>query len=345
MGFGSPPPAEGGKFSPPSIARAMVFAAGKGERLGPLTTRRAKPALPLCGVPLLTRVFRWLAAGGIEEVVVNLHHRPETLEPLLRGAERGQGLPALRIHRSPEPTLLGTSGGLSQARPRLVAGGAGSGPILVLNGDTLPTFRLREMAAFHRRSGGEATLVADPDPGPEFAGERRLVVGRDGVIAGLSAPGGPGFGFAGVWLLEPRALRHLSGRPGGLSGDLLPGLIAAGTGRAFVSRDPWFEIGTPRRYLLASLGALENGSLGGDAQRPADEVRIAPGARAAPRELVAAGCVLGGGARVARSLLLEGVRIGAGAVVRDSVVAPGEVVPRGARVERALFSAGSSGPL
>jgi len=65
MGFGSPPPAEGGKFSPPSIARAMVFAAGKGERLGPLTARRAKPALPLCGVPLLTRVFRWLAAGGI----------------------------------------------------------------------------------------------------------------------------------------------------------------------------------------------------------------------------------------------------------------------------------------
>ena len=142
-------------------------------------------------------------------------------------------MPGLTIGRSPEPELLGTSGGLSRAAARFGLGSDAGGPLLVLNGDTLPTFDLGEMASFHGAAGAEATLLCDPRPGPEFSGERRLETGGDGVITGLSGPGGPGFGFSGVWLLEPAALRHLHGGPGGLSQDLLPGLIAARTARAF----------------------------------------------------------------------------------------------------------------
>ena len=329
-----------------SPRRAVVFAAGRGERMGPLTHRRAKPALPFCRVPLLTRILRWLAAGGVEEVAVNLHHLPQTLEPLLREAENGRssngGPRPLRIHRSPESELLGTSGGLSCALDRLPDFASGDGPLLVLNGDTLPTFRLGEMVSFHRQGGGDATLLADADPGPEFSGERRLETDGNGVVTGLSAPGGPGVGFAGVWLLEAGALRHLAAGPGGLSRDLLPGLIAAGTGRAFPGRAPWFEIGTPRRYLEASLRARRIGIPAGE---PGGPVRIGREACAVPAELVSAGCVIGRGSRVERSVLLEGVSIGEEAVVLDSVVAPGEAVPCGAVIADALFAEGTAVPL
>lgn len=323
----------------------MVFAAGRGERLGPLTAGRAKPALPLCGVPLLSRLLTWLSAAGVEEVVVNLHHHPETVEPLLRESERVR--PALRIHRSFEPELLGTSGGLSRAAELFRLGRGGGGPLLVMNGDTLVTFDLAELVSCHAVRGGEATLLCDPDPGPEFAGERRLETDGSGTIIGLGAPGGPGLGFAGVWLLEPAALRHLAGGRGGLSRDLLPGLIAAGTGRVFPSRAPWFEIGTPRRYLEASLAALAERTLPGvaDTRSGLHRVRFGPGATGAPAALIGAGSALDEGARVERSLLLEGVHVGAGAVVRHSVVAAGERVPPGAHLQDALFSGGAALPL
>lgn len=299
--------------------------------MGPLTRDRAKPALPFCGVPLLTRLLRWLTSAGVTRVVVNLHHRPETLRPLLDFAERT--IPDLTIGRSFEPELLGTSGGLARADELFGLGRAGEGPLLVLNGDTLPTFDLLEMARFHGSRGAEATLLSDPQPGPEFSGERRLQADDGGAITGLSRPGGPGLGFSGAWLLEPTAFRHLDGGPGGLSQDLLPGLIAAGTARAFPSRAPWFEIGTPRRYLEASWRALEGGAL------PDAPDHMAPTGFIGDASLVAAE------ASVERSLLLEDVRIGAGTVVKDSIIAASETVPVGARIEDALFVDGAAVPL
>ncbi len=309
--------------------------------MGPLTARRAKPALPFCRTPLLERILDWLADSGVEEAVVNLHHCPETIEAVLRKAENSGAAP-LRLYRSREAELLGTSGGLSRASEQFPALARTTGRLLVLNGDTLPTLRLERMVRFHRLSGGEATLLADPAPGPEFAGERRLDADEAGVITGLSGAGGPGFGFAGVWLLEPTALRHLSGRSGGLSGDLLPGLIRSGTGRAFPSRAPWFEIGTPARYLEASLRALDRRMAAGP---PEGGIRAAPGARVTHPELVSPGCSLDPGARVERSVLLEEVSIGAGALVCESVVASGETVPAGAVVRDALFARGIALPL
>lgn len=297
----------------------MVFAAGKGERMGPLTERRAKPALPFCGLPLLTRVLRGLRSSGVREVVVNLHHCPETVEPLLVEAEKEE---RLTVHRSFEAELLGTSGGLSRAVERFGDAVFRRGPFWIVNGDTLTMADLGAMAAFHAGHGGEATLLAIADPGPAFAGERRLATAEDGTITGLTAPGGDGVGFAGVWIVEPSALRLLRGGPGGLSGDLLPGLIEAGTARVFPTDALWFEIGTPRRYLEACLAAAEDGDIPGD--------------------FVSPDCLVDFFARVRHSVLLDGVRVEEGARVERSVVAAGEVVPAGAVVRDALFAGGAA---
>ncbi len=313
----------------------MVFAAGRGERMGPLTSRCAKPALPFCGTPLLLRILRRLRDAGVREAVVNLHHRPASLEPLLAQVE-SEGPCPLRVVRSFEAELLGTAGGLHRVRDRF-----GEESFFVVNGDTLHTADLGAMAEAHFASGAEATLLADPDPDPQLRGERRLRA-SGGAFAGLTAPGGAGPVFGGVWLLAPSALRHLSGRPGGLARDLFPPLAAAGSARLFETRSPWFEIGTPRRYLEASRRALALGMFRG---APADGVVLGAGASAEPPELLGPGVRLGPGARVERSVIGGEVEIGDGAVVLDSVVGPGERIPHGARIEGKLVAGGREAAL
>ena len=327
----------------PSIPRcAMVFAAGRGVRMGALTRQRAKPTLPFCGVPLLTRILRRLRRAGVREVVVNLHYRPRSIEPLLSRA-RTEEPPSLHgaPFRGEEPSRH--LGGAVPGRWR-----AGEG---LRTGKFL---RPERRHSGHRRSGpdggpstgrpeGEATLLCDPRHHPDFARERRILTDRHGRVTGLGEPGGPGYGFCGVWILEPSALRHLSGDPVGLSNDLLPGLIAAGTGRVFVSQAPWFEIGTPaplpspRRWRRWTGGSFRTASSPG--------VRIGTGANAEPACLLSPGVVLDEDARVERSILLEDVRVGARAALRHVVAAPGETIPDGVVVENSLWIAGAPVPL
>src|ERR671928_1056871 len=93
--------------------RAMILAAGYGTRLWPLTIDRAKPAIPFMGRPLVGYVAEYLAKYGFEEIVVNLHHQPESVkESLGDGSAFG-----VKIHYTLEyPEILGTAGALWNAR-------------------------------------------------------------------------------------------------------------------------------------------------------------------------------------------------------------------------------------
>ncbi len=317
---------------------AMVFAAGRGERMGPLTRNCAKPALPLAGVPVLTRILDHLHISGVREVVVNLHHAPASLEPLLRAAA-GKGL---RVHRSEEPELLGTSGGLERAVARFGALGFGRSPFLVLNADAYSEFDVAAFASAHRDRGGHATLLADARPGPEFERERRLEVDAGGRLVGLLPAGSAGPVFCGTWLLEPAALELLEPGTLSLAADLLPGLIRTGAGFVVPTRARWYEIGAPARYLAASLAFPSGPSASPTCAR---RIRFAPDAIVDYPALVGEGCVVESGAVVSRSVLLDGVEVGAGAVVRDSVVAAGERIPAGARLSGVLRAAGVGRPL
>src|SRR5438128_4661515 len=92
--------------------KAMILAAGYGERLWPLTADRTKPALPVLGKPLVGYVAEYLAHHGIEDLVVNLHHRPDSVRASL-GDGHSFGVRLQYVH---EPVILGTSGALDNAR-------------------------------------------------------------------------------------------------------------------------------------------------------------------------------------------------------------------------------------
>src|SRR5712691_5445644 len=95
--------------------KAMILAAGYGARLWPLTADRTKPALPVLGKPLVGYVAEYLAQQGIKDVVVNLHHRPDSVRAAL-GDGRRFGVRLQYVH---EPSILGTSGALDNARSLL----------------------------------------------------------------------------------------------------------------------------------------------------------------------------------------------------------------------------------
>src|SRR5580765_4977445 len=124
--------------------RALVLAAGLGTRLQPLTRARAKAAAPVDGEPLARRAIRWLVGHGVRDLVVNLHHKPESIAAAVGdGSDLGA-----RVRYSWESPVLGSAGGPRHALPLLHAR-----TFLIVNGDTLTDVDLPRMIEQHRRTG------------------------------------------------------------------------------------------------------------------------------------------------------------------------------------------------
>jgi NDP-sugar pyrophosphorylase family protein len=130
--------------------RAMILAAGYGTRLWPLTIDRAKPAIPFMGRPLVGYVAEYLARYGFREIVVNLHHRPESVRAALGDGTRF----GVRFHYVSEPTILGTGGALDNARALLEGD-----TFVVVNGKIATDINLAAALETHRRTRALATLV------------------------------------------------------------------------------------------------------------------------------------------------------------------------------------------
>ena len=130
--------------------KALVLAAGYGERLRPLTDKLPKPLVEVGGRPLIYYPLLMLRHAGIREVAVNIHHYADQIEAALgRGDQLG-----LAITYSPEPILLGTGGPLLPLR-----GYFQNAPFLILNGDTIMDLDLAAMMASHREHGSLVTMA------------------------------------------------------------------------------------------------------------------------------------------------------------------------------------------
>jgi NDP-sugar pyrophosphorylase family protein len=135
---------------------ALVLTAGLGTRLRPLTTYRAKPAMPVGAEPLVGHILRQLAAAGLTEVVLNLHHLPATIT-----REVGDGTQyGLHVRYSWEqPVVLGSGGGPRHALPLL-----DGDTLLIVNGDTLCDLPIHALWERHVASGARVTLGLMPHP-------------------------------------------------------------------------------------------------------------------------------------------------------------------------------------
>jgi mannose-1-phosphate guanylyltransferase len=284
---------------------ALVLTAGLATRLRPLSFVRAKAALPVAGAPLVRRILRQLAAAGVTDAVLNLHHLPQTIATIV-----GDGSDvAVRVRYSWETPVLGSAGGPRRALPLLARNAAGThSSFLIVNGDTLTDVDIGVLVAAHRHSGALVTIAVVPNTEPDKYGG--ALVDGDGAITGFVRRGSsePSSHVIGVQVAEAEAFAALpDGVPHESVGALYPALIAQRPGaiRAFHCQAEFFDIGTPADYLATSLRlAAREGTGLGDA-----------GTRIDPT------------ARVERSILWNDVVVEAGAMLRECVVTDGVRVP------------------
>lgn len=213
--------------------KAMILAAGRGERMRPLTDRVPKPLLEVAGKPLIQYHIEALREAGFEELVINHAHLGEQIVARL-GDGRALGV---RIAYSVEPPgALETGGGIRQALALL-----GGDTFLVVNGDIWTDYPYRQL---QRQPEGLAHLVLVDNPEHHVDGDFRLEHGK------VDAEGGPRLTFSGIGLYRPELFAgHAPGRfP---LAPLLRGAMQAGrvSGEHYQGR--WMDIGTAQR--LAEL--------------------------------------------------------------------------------------------
>ena len=283
----------------------MILTAGLGTRLQPLTEVRAKAAMPLAGEPIIRRIVRWLAASGVTDIVLNLHHRPETIAAVVGD---GSDL-AVRVRYSWEqPTLLGAAGGPRQALSMLDAD-----TFLLINGDVLTDLNLTDLADAHDRSGARVTLALVPNRDRRRYGGVRLA--HDGRVTGFSRRGdaeGP-YHFIGPQVVQADVFRSVAaGQPASSIGGVYDRLIERGPGaiHGFVSDTAFWDVGTPADYWSASWAFIDAGL--DDTRAFGQRVHVDPAAR------------------VARSILWDDVEVSRGVVLDECLVTDGVRVPEGA---------------
>jgi NDP-sugar pyrophosphorylase family protein len=301
------------------VHHALVLTAGLGTRLRPLTDVRAKPAIPVAGVPLVRRIVSWLARHDVTELVLNLHHRPETLTSVVGD---GRDLHVRVRYSWEQPRVLGSAGG-----PRLALPLLGAERFFIVNGDTLTDLDLRRLSDAHMAATAQVTLALVPNR--EFLRYGGVRLSDRGDVVGFVARGPAAAGsyhFIGAQIVEAAVFAALPpGAPASSIGGVYDASIASkpGSVRGFVCDAEFWDVGTIADYWRTSLAF--------DARTPA-AVQID-----APRSGVHST------ARVTRSILWDDVSVGANAVVDRCIVTDGVAIPASAVYTEAALTRGADG--
>ena len=298
-----------------ALPPAIVLTAGLGIRLSPLTTVRAKPAVPVAGVPIVLRVLQWLAREGVRSVVLNLHHKPDTVTCVVG---HGDAI-GLRVRYSWEPTILGTAGGPRKALSLL------GDRFFVVNGDTLTDIVLSALQRTHDHMSADVTMAVTDHPDPSRYGG--VIVDANGVACGFTPAGRPSRHFVGVQLVESRIFQQLPlDEPAATIGGIYSDIVSNESGR-IATHDvaaAFHDVGTPTDYLAASL-----------------DVARAEGHQTLP---VGRHSHVHGTTVLTRTIVWDDVSIAAGCHLTDCIVADGVQLPPHTTCDHKVIVTTSDGP-
>ncbi len=306
--------------------KAMILAAGLGERLRPLTLEQPKPLIPVANRPLIEFNLRLLKRHGIEKVAVNLHYMGDRIQEHLGDGSRF----GLRIVYSQEPALLGTGGGIKKMRDFF-----GEEAFVVINADILIDIDLGDVIGFHHSCKAFSTMVLRPNPDPirygtietDTEGRIREFLGK----VKTKQTGLEKWMFTGIHIMDPKVLNFMPKRKVFcINRDVYAQWIRSGKPcYGYVHRGYWKDLGSIGDYFQANQDILENkalkqafvgnetpnyktgsgvtvdpASLIGNGAVIKDEAVIGPGTIIGDR------CTIGAGSRVSNSLLWPGTVIG-----------------------------------
>jgi len=302
--------------------KAMILAAGFGTRLFPLTIDRTKPAIPFLGKPLVGYVAEYVARFGFKEVVVNLHHQPESVKKALGD---GENFGVEIFYTEETPNILGTAGALDNARHLLE-----DDTFLIVNGKIITDIDIAAALATHRNSGALATMVLKPNINRE---RFTIVETKDNLVTGfgdfpelISVDQIPNpksqipnpLMFTGIHILEPRVFDFI---PRGVYSDIVPTFYRPAIERgerivAHVAEGNWFELSTIPRYLDISLAMLDG---------------------QAEKLVMGENCRISTGAIVKDSVIWDDVSVADGAELSHTIIADGVKIKSGERYENAAI--------
>jgi mannose-1-phosphate guanylyltransferase len=283
---------------------AMVLAAGRGTRLGPISEEIPKPLLPVGATSILRNLVEGLRSRGAATLCVNAFHRAAQVVSEI------ESWPFL-VHVSMERELLGTAGGIRAAAPFF-----GSGPVLVQNGDIVGS---EPLSALLGASDDDPLVFAvvsrAKGTGTVGLGAESQVVRLRGEVFGEEVASGD---YVGASRLSEAAVRELPSQ-GCLVGDYALPLLRRGVRvGARVIPGSFLDVGDPASYLVANLSWLRENT-------ESPHVFLGPNSKLAPTVepasvLLSAGAELEGEGRAERVVLLPGAR--ASAPLCDAIVTP-----------------------
>lgn len=225
--------------------RAMILAAGRGERMRPLTDHTPKPLLKVGGKALIVWHLERLAAAGFKEIVINHAHLGEQIEQTLGNGQQW----GVSIQYSPEKVALETAGGIANALHLL-----GNETFLVVNGDVYTDV---DFSQYHARAATMvkenrlAHLVLVDNPKQHAAGDFAL---HEHLV---SSDGTEKLTFSGVGIYQPSLFAHIvKGQPAKLAPILREAMLKQQvSGEHF--KGEWHDIGTPERLLALDMRLLK----------------------------------------------------------------------------------------
>lgn len=223
--------------------KAMILAAGRGERMRPLTDHLPKPLLEAGGKPLIVWHIERLVAAGITDMVINHAHLGHKLVQALGDGSAYDA--SIRWSAEPEGALE-TAGGIAHALPLL-----GDAPFIVINGDTWcdpDVAALTRAADTLQANGTLAHLLLVPNPSHHPDGDFTLIDGRAGET------GGQKLTFSGVAAYHPSLFTALDPDTPAKLAPLLRTAMRDGRVSGTLHDGQWFDVGTPQR--LAEVDAL-----------------------------------------------------------------------------------------
>lgn len=308
--------------------RAMILAAGFGTRLFPLTVDRTKPAIPFLGKPLVGYVAEYLSGFGFDEIVVNLHHQPDSVKDALGdGSEFG-----VKIHYTLEqPAILGTAGALWNAREFLR-----DETFLVINGKIITDIDLAAALGMHKDAGAVATMVLKENEKHE---KFTIIETENGFVRNFGGFPEPIFAdelrnskpairnplmYTGIQILEPKVFDYI---PPAVESDIIsvfyrPAIAHGEPIAAHVADGNWRELSTIQRYLDISLAVLNGANNGVSIGKNADIALTAT----IKDSILWDDVTIENAATIERAILGDGVRIRAGETVKNAAVVRADLV-------------------
>jgi mannose-1-phosphate guanylyltransferase/phosphomannomutase len=310
----------------------MILAAGKGERLRPITLERPKPLIPVANRPLIEYNLHLLKQYGVDEVAINLHYMGDKIKEHLGDGRRF----GLSIVYSEEAVLLGTGGGIRKMSAFLE-----EDTFLVINADILIDIDLQDVLAFHRSKGAFATMVLRPNPDPVRYGTIETnESGRICEFLGKVRTGQTGLKkwmFTGIHVMEPKVIEFMPDQETFcINRDVYAQWIRSEKPcYGYIHGGYWRDLGSMEDYLQANIDLMEAEVLKNPfADTEVTDVKTGENVVVTPPCLIGEGAVLDNGAEIGSGTIIgERSEIGAGSKITKSVLWPGVRIEDHAKIE------------